>query len=152
MTSSTSNSTKLCNDCAQGFFKDASGNCRACSQNCATCSGPTGSCTQCRAGFTTSATDATLCVASTSGAATCPDGSFPQASGGCATCNALCKTCTGPTSGDCLACPTGQANKDGTCTQVDTNGICVGTGLVVDNSKGKCDGRYNLHVFYWSDC
>ncbi|KAG9019589.1 hypothetical protein FRB90_000053 [Tulasnella sp. 427] len=136
---STNGTAKLCSDCAQGFFKDASGNCRACSTNCATCSGPTGTCTQCRAGFTTSSTDSTLCVASTSGAATCPDGSFPQASGGCAACNALCKTCTGPTSGDCLVCGAGQANLNGKCTQVDTSGICIGTGLVVDNSKGKCD-------------
>lgn len=137
--SSAGSSTKLCSDCAQGFFKDSTANCRACSQNCAACSSPSGTCTQCRAGFTTSTTDPTLCVPSTSGAATCPDGSFPQASGGCAACNALCKTCTGPTSGDCLVCGAGQANLNGRCTQVDTNGICIGTGLVVDNSKGKCD-------------
>ncbi|PAV23032.1 growth factor receptor domain-containing [Pyrrhoderma noxium] len=127
------------------FFSD-DGSCRVCQLGCSSCLDSTGIYSAYESGFTLSSTDSTKCTPQSSVTSTrtvCTDGSF---SGGtaCTACNALCSTCTGSTGNDCIVCGSGRYKFNGSCVNVDSNGVCqagltAGNGFVADNNKKECE-------------
>ncbi|KAF5318437.1 hypothetical protein D9619_010903 [Psilocybe cf. subviscida] len=47
--------------------------------------------------------------------------------------------CTGGTSNDRIVCALGSFTSNGTCVTANTDGVCTGTNLIIDNNERECD-------------
>ena len=47
------------------------------------------------------------------------------------------------TSNDCVVCGSGHVAFNGSCVSMDSNDVCEGTQLVVDNNKQECDSKFD---------
>ncbi|WVQ79606.1 hypothetical protein IAT38_001706 [Cryptococcus sp. DSM 104549] len=145
----TTNSSSKCNACADGFFKDAFGNCLACPLGCKSCelqanTNATAACLSCSASLSLSTANPATCVASSG---SCQSGTYyDSSSSSCQSCSPACSTCTGPSTSECLSCASPRVNLHGSCVGYDAStGRCDSSlsGLdgvfVVNNQKSKCD-------------
>ncbi|WWC69932.1 uncharacterized protein I206_103876 [Kwoniella pini CBS 10737] len=142
-------SSSLCNNCAEGFFATADGDCSACPLGCDTCSlhagtNATATCTSCSSTLSLSVASPATCIASRG---SCADGTYyDDTTSSCADCSPACSTCTGPSTSDCLSCASPRVNLQGSCVFYDAaTGVCD-SGLsklqgvyVVNLEKSKCD-------------
>ncbi|KAF9514425.1 hypothetical protein BS47DRAFT_869237 [Hydnum rufescens UP504] len=136
------NST-ACSSCANGFFDNGDGECRACALNCLSCAAGSGTCTACKSGFIQDSSTPSQCIVSSG--TSCHDGQFNNG-GTCTACSNLCTTCSGPLSTDCIICGAGLSSLAGQCVPVNANGVCSlpnantrNSTFIVNNAKNECD-------------
>ncbi|KAJ7611693.1 insulin-like growth factor binding protein [Roridomyces roridus] len=139
----TASNGTACAKCASGFFSTSTGDCKVCQIGCSSCADGTGNCITCASGFTQDQNDSTKCqpVAASAGGVACPSSGFSDGTS-CIACSASCVTCSGPTSNDCTSCSIGTGHyltNNGSCVTASNTGVCEGSNLIADNTKGECD-------------